>query len=82
MESLYQLCATTMDRYHNELAEFMFDLGNNSYNLKFTMQQSKHQITFLDMTVIIQEDGNISTTLYRKETAGNTLLHATSCLSY
>lgn len=28
----------------DELAEFMIDLGNNTYNLKFTMQYDKTQI--------------------------------------
>lgn len=58
-------------------AEFMLDLGKNAYNLKFTMHQDLHQISFLDITIMIQEDGGISTTLQRKETAVNTLLHVT-----
>lgn len=36
------------------------------------------EIPFLDMLICIDQEGTLSTTLYRKETAGNSLLRAES----
>lgn len=53
-------------------------LGTNNYNLKFTMESNKSSIAFLDITLSIDSDGTISTSLYCKPIAGNTILHASS----
>lgn len=60
------------------LDQFMKMLSNNSYNLKFTMQSSMTTIAYLHVTINIGIDGTISTSLFRKPTSGNTILHASS----
>ena len=61
-----------------ELNSFMSIMNQNDLNLKFTVTSSDIQIAFLDVTVIKNSDGSLSTGLFRKPTAGNTVLHATS----
>lgn len=57
----------------------LVDLFNeNNLNLRFTVQFDDVQIHFLDLVIIKQLDGTLSTNLYRKPMAGNTLLYATS----
>lgn len=56
----------------------MVVLSQNDYNLKFTMQFSPSTITYLDITIKINQEGQINTSLFRKPTAGNTILHARS----
>lgn len=54
------------------------DLINNfKTNLKFSLEYSKDQVSFLDMWVQ-KRDGHLTTTLYKKPTDKNTLLLATS----
>lgn len=53
-------------------------LDNNDFNLKFTLQFDDDQIRFLDLVIIKQPEGTLSTDLYRKPTGGNTLLYATT----
>lgn len=62
----------------SELSEFMIYISNNEFNLKFTMQSDAHSIPFLDLRLFLYPDGSLYTTLFRKETAGNTILHYTS----
>lgn len=38
----------------------------------------EHEITFLDVTIHKQQDGSLTSSLYRKSTSGNSILHATS----
>lgn len=61
-----------------ELITFLEGLQNNTYNLKFTYSFSQERITFLDVELYVDNKGNLCSTLYRKPTAGNTVLHATS----
>lgn len=65
-------------RSKEELKVFVGALDYNPYNLKFTCDYSKDSITFLDLTVMLTDDGHIKTKLYRKETATNSLLLAKS----
>lgn len=60
------------------LDQFMRMLSTNMYNLKFTMQSRTKTIAYLDVTINIGTDGTINTSLYRKPTTGNTILHASS----
>ncbi|XP_040196440.1 uncharacterized protein LOC120929221 [Rana temporaria] len=60
------------------LAKFMEYLSINNYNLKFTIQSDTKSIPFLDLKISVNDDGTLSTNLYRKETAGNTILHYSS----
>ena len=65
-----------------ELAEFMTVLADNSYNLKFTMECNQECIHFWDLKIFVDSDGFIYSSLYRKPSSGNTILHATSGHSY
>lgn len=60
------------------LNSFMELLSHNKFNLKFTIQFDTTTISFLDLRLVLREDGSIFSTLYRKETAGNTILHSAS----
>lgn len=53
-------------------------MNSNTSNLFFTMVFSDTSITFLDLSITKSTDGSLSSGLYRKETAGNTILHASS----
>lgn len=55
---------------------FLQQLNINTVNLSFTMSQDMHKIIFLDIQ--IHKDGFLSSSLYRKPTAGNGILHASS----
>lgn len=58
--------------------QFMDLISNNDYNLKFTMNCDQQKISFLDVEIFINEEGLVGSSLYRKSSAGNTILHATS----
>lgn len=62
----------------DKLLQFLHKLDTNDLNLKFTFKIDTKQISFLDLNIIKQPDGTLGTDLYRKPTAGNTLLFATS----
>lgn len=47
-------------------------------NLHFTFNLDDTHIPFLDLLIIKNSNGTIGTNLYRKPTAGNTLLEASS----
>lgn len=60
------------------LLSFLESLKTNRYNLKFTVEFSQSSLNFLDTLITVKFDGSIRTTLYRKPSAGNSLLHANS----
>lgn len=60
------------------LESFFHALNNNEYNLTFTNHFSEVEIPFLDVLIGLNPRGEISTSLSRKATAGNTLLRANS----
>lgn len=51
-------------------------VNKNEFYLGFTMSYDKECITFLDVEVYRGEGGTLCSKLYRKPTAGNTILHA------
>ncbi|OCT92649.1 hypothetical protein XELAEV_18015707mg [Xenopus laevis] len=57
---------------------FVHKLNQNELNLKFTSEYRPKTIEFLDVKLIVVDEG-IQTTIFRKPCSGNTLLHATSC---
>lgn len=62
------------------IPNLLFYFNNNNFGLKFTMEHNSVTIPFLDLLI----SGNsitsrVDTVTYRKETAGNTTLHAASC---
>ena len=61
----------------SQAVAFINKLNANNLNLKFTYTLSQQELIFLDTRVSIV-DNCVSTSLHRKDTAGNTLLHASS----
>ena len=57
--------------------EFTESLESEDLNLKFTSITSAERVEFLDVRVEII-DNVITTKLFRKESAGNSILHASS----
>lgn len=58
--------------------EFLHKMKNNGYNLSFTMSSSHESITFLDVKIQVMEGGMLQSALFRKSTAGNSILHYNS----
>lgn len=65
-------------RNREELMEFMEALDQNKFNMKFTVDCNQSSVTFLDVQIFINTDNTLGSSLYRKPTAGNTILHASS----
>ncbi|OCT55904.1 hypothetical protein XELAEV_18001096mg [Xenopus laevis] len=61
-----------------KLKLFVVKLNRNSFNLTFTMNYHYSRLEFLDIEIKKDERGQLSTNLFRKKTAGNSLLHAES----
>lgn len=47
-------------------------------HLTFTMSYHLNEVTFLDVTILRGKGGAIQTRLFRKQTSGNSILHASS----
>ncbi|XP_073480204.1 uncharacterized protein [Aquarana catesbeiana] len=60
------------------LRECLLRMNRNDFNLNFTMSFDKQCITFLDVEVCRGEEGSVISKLYRKSTASNAILHASS----
>uniref|UniRef100_A0A803JIM5 GIY-YIG domain-containing protein n=1 Tax=Xenopus tropicalis TaxID=8364 RepID=A0A803JIM5_XENTR len=57
------------------LEDFLHKLNENGLNIKLTHTYSTHKIDFLDISIYIMTDGVLTTDLYRKPTATNSILH-------
>lgn len=57
---------------------FFAKFNQNNWNLQFTMSCDQYEEPFLDFLIRKDNNGYISSALYRKPTAGNTMLHDTS----
>lgn len=57
------------------LQDFKEKLASNQYSLSFTYIFHKDMISFLDILINNDLVAKITMTLFRKETAGNTILH-------
>lgn len=62
----------------DELFIFFETLKQNEFNLKFTLDFHQESLNFLDITIFVNQDGNLGSTLFRKSTGGNSILHAGS----
>lgn len=58
--------------------QFIQQLNSNGFNLKFTYEWQKDNISSLDLTIYRDVSNTLATKLYRKSTAENTLLHTGS----
>lgn len=70
--------AGSSSRTPEALHAFIQIMNQNKFNLYFTMTFNDTSITFLDLSIRKSMDGPPSSGLFRKETAGNTILHASS----
>jgi len=61
-----------------QLTEFMHMANTIHPTIKFTFEYSKNRIHFLDTTIYINKQRQLHTTLYRKPTDKNLILHYTS----
>ncbi|KAM4028630.1 uncharacterized protein ACNLHF_023918 [Anomaloglossus baeobatrachus] len=61
-----------------QLDEFMGQLNTNDLNIKLTYKYSSRRIDFLDINIEVDSLSSIQTTMYRKSTSVNALLHASS----
>ena len=66
------------DGTESELMDFRDYINSTHPTLKFSMEYSPMQIDFLDMRISINENRCMDTTIYRKPTDRNGLLHAQS----
>ncbi|CAJ0963256.1 unnamed protein product, partial [Ranitomeya imitator] len=62
-----------------DLAQFVSSLNDNDRNIRLTPVWDSERIDFLDVTIHKDESGLLQTDIFRKLTATNTLLHASSC---
>lgn len=60
------------------LDEFLSRLNDNRFNLIFTYSYDDSEISYLYTKVFIDSTGHLSTSLYRKSTAGNSIIRADS----
>ncbi|CAJ0946781.1 unnamed protein product [Ranitomeya imitator] len=58
--------------------ELIHQLNENTFNIRLTVNHHPNEIEFLDVILKRGVNGNICTSIYRKPTATNVLLHATS----
>ncbi|CAJ0916221.1 unnamed protein product [Ranitomeya imitator] len=61
-----------------DLAQFIDTLNSNDRNIHLTLCSYDKTLDFLDVTIRRDPCGMLQSDVYRKETATNTLLHATS----
>ncbi len=61
-----------------ELMKFLHHLNNVNNSIKFTWNISSNDISYLDLTVMLDPEGKTSTSLYTKETDTQSNLHYTS----
>ncbi|CAJ0921398.1 unnamed protein product [Ranitomeya imitator] len=61
----------------NELETLMNHLNQNDRNIRLTYKYGR-KIEFLDLLISASTEGHLSTTVFRKSTATNSLLHASS----
>lgn len=60
------------------LQTFLNKLKDNRFNLSFTHNYSPQEVPFLETLVRVDDSGNLTTTLYRKPTTGNSILRSDS----
>ncbi|CAJ0932093.1 unnamed protein product [Ranitomeya imitator] len=61
-----------------ELDKFLIHLNDNNWNVKLTFKITTNKIDFLDRQLTVDQMGYIHSTIFRKETSTNSVLHAKS----
>lgn len=59
----------------DEFAQFMTLLNDNNCGLRFTLEIHTNHLPFLDVLISRGDEGRLNTTIYRKPTSTNSLLH-------
>lgn len=72
VDNIFEIWEGTAD-----LNEFLDKLTPNVNNLTFTMEYNP-KISFLDVMVSVDESGDLTSNLFWKPTAGNTILRSNS----
>ena len=62
-----------------ELNLFTNYLNNCHPTIKFTVEKSNEEVSFLDTKVLLQQDGSLKTSLFCKPTDAHNFLHFSSC---
>ncbi|CAJ0935514.1 unnamed protein product [Ranitomeya imitator] len=62
----------------SQLESFLCRLNSNIFNIKLTWKYSQTTVDFLDLQISKLNYGSVSTDIFRKATATNSLLHFTS----
>lgn len=73
IDDLFIIWNGTQDSFN----EYFIKLNNNKIGLSFTAKSSKKEIEFLDTKIYVEEN-QLHSTVFRKSTATNSILHATS----
>ncbi len=61
-----------------ELLDFHAYINSSNENLRLNLEYDKNEIHFLDLTIRKDAQGNLHTSVYRKSTDQNTILHRES----
>ncbi|CAJ0956180.1 unnamed protein product [Ranitomeya imitator] len=61
-----------------ELDKFLLHLNDNDWNVKLTFKVTTNKMDFLDLQLTVDQTGCIHSTIFRKETSTNSVLHAKS----
>lgn len=75
---LHRRCALDLAGIHSGSGKFMIALNRHDLNIKLTYKYGHNNMHFLDVLLNTDDDGFMSSDLFRKTTATNTLLHARS----
>lgn len=62
----------------SQLLEFHHYVNSINPNIRTTIQYSRTEIPFLDLLISVDDNGDLHTSIYRKDTDRNTLLRADS----
>lgn len=77
IDGIFIFCTGPSD----SLLSFVDELNINNLNLKFTFSRDNECLLFVDLYIKKDNDGLISTDVFWKTTAGNSLLHYKSAHS-
>ena len=80
MVEILDACVCIWQYGEEELNKFFNHLNSSNQHIKFTMEKSHEEISFLDMLVKINKNDEIETDLYSKPTdSHNYLLYSLAC---
>lgn len=66
------------DGMEDELLSFHSYLNSTNSNIQLSLEYDRNKINFLDLSICKDATGNLHTSIYRKDTHKNTILHSSS----